>query len=255
MELDPTRMCALLVGLPAVRVLGIDDVVGGPLVVYVEQLLDRRPGCRECGQLPRVKDRPPVQLVDLPCFGRPTRLVWRKHRWVCPDRCVASWTGEDVELAPVRAALTTRAGRWACRQVGRHGRTVADVAEELGCDWHTVNDAVVDYGQVLIDDPGRIGEVTALGLDETLFWREGRWKRQHWCTSMVNVAGGQLLDVVEGRTAAGPIRWLEAGDEQWRAGVAWGVLDLSGPYRRAFNEAPPPRRAGGGPVPRDQGAP
>ncbi|MFZ0491867.1 MAG: hypothetical protein WAM81_01570, partial [Acidimicrobiia bacterium] len=35
---------------------------------------------------------------------------------------------------------------------------------ELGRDWHTVNDAVIAYGQALIDDDSdRIGEVTALG--------------------------------------------------------------------------------------------
>jgi len=232
-------MCELLVGLP-VRILGVDDVdADAPIVVFVEHRVDRRPGCPECGQVARVKDRPPVLLVDLPCFGRPTRLVWRKHRWRCPDACVASWTGEDIELAPPRAALTTRAGRWACRQVGRHGRTVADVAEELGCDWHTVNDAVVAYGRVLVEDPDRIGPVRAVGLDETLFCREGRWRRQLWCTSIVNVAGGQLLDLVPGRTATGPIRWLEDRDDAWRANIRWGVLDLSGPYRRAFDVALP----------------
>jgi uncharacterized membrane protein len=29
-------MCALLVGLPAVRVLGVEAVAGGPIVVHVE---------------------------------------------------------------------------------------------------------------------------------------------------------------------------------------------------------------------------
>jgi hypothetical protein len=28
-------------------------------------------------------------------------------------------------------------------QVGRHGRSVTEVADDLQCDWHTVNDAVV----------------------------------------------------------------------------------------------------------------
>ncbi len=28
-------------------------------------------------------------------------------------------------------------------EVGREGRTIADIARELGCDWHTVMDAVV----------------------------------------------------------------------------------------------------------------
>ena len=52
--------------------------------------------------------------------------------------------------------------------------SVAEVAKELGCDWHTVNDAVVRYGEALVDDPDRFGDVSALGLDEVLFVRRGR---------------------------------------------------------------------------------
>jgi hypothetical protein len=48
------------------------------------------------------------------------------------------------------AAVATRAARWATVQVGRHGRTVAEVADDLDCDWHTVMDAVVVYGKPLI---------------------------------------------------------------------------------------------------------
>lgn len=48
MEVDPTRMCELLVGLRAVNVLGMND-------------------------------RPMVVLVDRACFGRPARLVWHRH--------------------------------------------------------------------------------------------------------------------------------------------------------------------------------
>jgi hypothetical protein len=31
-----------------------------------------------------VKDRDTVELTDLPCFGTPAVLVWRKTRWLCP---------------------------------------------------------------------------------------------------------------------------------------------------------------------------
>jgi transposase len=180
-EVDPTRMCELLFGLPAVNVLGIDDRVDA-VVVYVESR-QSKPGCPSCGTAAWVKDRPPVELVDLPCFGRRARLVWHKHRWRCPDGdCeVGSWTGEDPRISPPRGAMTDRAGRWVCDQVGRLGRIVAEVARELGCDWHTVNDAVMVYGAALIDaDTDRIGEVSALGLDETLFCRQGHWRTQQW---------------------------------------------------------------------------
>jgi transposase len=126
-ERDPTRMCALPVGLVDVGVLGVEDDGGGsPLVVHVEST-GRRSGCPECGLLGWSKDRPKVTLVDLPCFGRPTRLVWHKHRLCCPDGCLRSWTVEVPAIAPPRQALTTRAGKWATIQVGRHGRTVNEV--------------------------------------------------------------------------------------------------------------------------------
>lgn len=241
METNATRMCALLVGLPDVAVTAVDDRSGGPLRVHVEA----RPGvvgCPGCGSRAWVKDRPTVVLVDLPAFGRSTRLVWRKHRRRCPepDCEVGTWTDDHPGIAPARAAITDRAGRWATAQVGREGRSVADVARELGCDWHTIMDAVMAYGTPLVDDPGRIGEVHALGLDETLFARTGRWRTQSWCTSIVDVGRpAQLLDVVAGRSATGPSAWLEARPPAWRKAIRWGVLDLSGPYRKTFTDTLP----------------
>ena len=50
------------------------------LRVHVETRVSRT-GCARCGVIARVKDRPVIELVDLPSFGRPTRLVWHKRRW------------------------------------------------------------------------------------------------------------------------------------------------------------------------------
>ena len=141
-----------------------------------------------------------------------------------------------------------RAGRWVTAQVGELGRTVSEVARELSCDWHTVNDAVIAYGTALIDgDPDRIGEVTALGLDETLFHRQGRWRSQVWCTSIVNLDpdGARLLDVVAGRSATGPSRWLAARPAKWREAIRYGVLDLSGPPSQGLPGRLARRCAGG----------
>ncbi len=178
-----------------------------------------------------------MELVDLPAFGRQVRLMWRKHRLVCtrPECPVGSWTMESPAIASPRLALTDRAGRWVTEQVGRWGRTVNEVALELGCDWHTINDAVIAYGSALVEDPARIGEPTALGLDETLFVRIGTWRRQFWSTSIVDVGAGALLDVVPGRSGVEPCRRLAARDEEWRARIEWATLDLSGPYRAVFD--------------------
>ncbi len=185
-----------------------------------------------------IKDRPQVELVDLPAFGRPARLVWRKHRWSCrsPACSVESWTEEALSIGAARLVMTDRAGRWVTEQVGRWGRTVNEVAVELGCDWHTVNDTVVAYGTALVDDDAdRIGTVTALGLDETLFVHDGPWRRQLWSTSIVDVRAGRLLDIVAGRSTAGPCAWLAARDQDWLDDIEYATLDLSGPYRAVFD--------------------
>jgi hypothetical protein len=69
-------------------------------------------------------------------------------------------------------------------------------------------DAVTLYGTALIDDPNRFGAVSAIGLDETLFARQGQFRRRPWPTQIIDVAQGQLLDVclvvmLRGRDAAG----------------------------------------------------
>ena len=151
--MDARRVCELLVGLPDVRVLGVVGERDGPLRVHVETR-DARPSCARCADVVVIKDRPSVELVDLPCFGRSTRLVWRKRRWSCPNRACAtgSWTEGQPAIAASRLVMTDRAGRWVTEQVGRHGRTVNEVAVELGCEWHTVNDTVVSYGTARVDD-------------------------------------------------------------------------------------------------------
>ncbi|MBK9178730.1 MAG: ISL3 family transposase [Acidimicrobiales bacterium] len=235
MSLDATCSCELLVGLPDVEVLEVVER-DGQLVVTVATR-GSRPGCAECGGPVMTKDRSDVSLADLPCFGRPTTLVWRKVRWSCPSPAcpVGSFTEQAPEIAAPRLAITDRAGRWATVQVGRRGRSVAEVAGELGCGWHAVMDAVVGYGEALIDDPDRFADVEALGLDETLHVRQGPWHTQSWSTQIVDVGSGQLLDVVAGRSSSGPCAWLAERPDAWLDGVRWGAMDLSGPYRKVFD--------------------
>ncbi|MGY9074302.1 MAG: ISL3 family transposase, partial [Acidimicrobiales bacterium] len=182
------------------------------------------------------KDQRPVELVDLAVFGRQARLVWHKFRWSCPAaRCeVGSFTETVDHIAAARLAMTDRAGRWVTEQVGRNGRTVNEIAVELGCDWHTINNTVIAYGTPLVEDPDRISDVEALGLDETLFARIGRWRHQWWSTSIVDVGRGQLLDVIEGRSSKGACEWLAGRDQPWLDAIRFATLDLSGPWRLAF---------------------
>lgn len=92
---------------------------------------------------------------------------------------MVSWTVDDLVISSSRLALTNRVGRLATEQVGRWGRTVNEVAVELGFDWHTVNDFVIAYAlcfrraqplerrriaPVLVDDPNRVASPPPLGL-------------------------------------------------------------------------------------------
>jgi hypothetical protein len=127
--LDRTRWPELLVGLERVEVLEVARASGGQLHVAIETT-DRLAGCPGCGCRARVKDRDPVPLADLPVFGSPVELVWLKRRWRCPEPAcpVGSWTEDRPDIAPARAAMTSRAGQWATREVGAEVHTVTYAA-------------------------------------------------------------------------------------------------------------------------------
>lgn len=74
---------------------GVLEVTESPdgLVVTVETTAAVA-WCRWCGVRGEAQDRMLVEIRDLPCFGRPARLVWRKRRWRCrQELCDAkTWT-------------------------------------------------------------------------------------------------------------------------------------------------------------------
>ena len=110
METDPTRMCELLVGLPDVNVVGVGD---WPLFLRIAiSTRALRPSCPSCGGVVWRHGVDEVELVDLPCFGRQTRLVWLKQRWRCPNMlcAVVTFVESDDRIAADRAAITDRAG-------------------------------------------------------------------------------------------------------------------------------------------------
>jgi hypothetical protein len=102
-EVDPIRMCELLVGLPEVIVLGVEDRGGGAIAVHVEQA-GERPSCPGCAGPLVVKDRETVKLVDLAVFGRQARLCWRKVRFACLDRIAGLPPGRGRILGSRRLA-------------------------------------------------------------------------------------------------------------------------------------------------------
>ena len=240
MEKDSKRIAEILVGLSDINLIGVEENVKGPLRIHIESR-GLRPLCPSCGGRVHQNGLRIVELVDLPAFGRNVLLIWSKRRWRCANKeCPQpSFSDADPRIAPSRLRLTDRAGRWATQAVGLGRRSVSSVAKELDCDWHTINDAVIAYGGPMVDDPSRFGAVDALGLDEILFYRQGKYHRQNWATTIVDVRSPTLLDVVPGRGGEHPKAWIMDQDQEWRDGVRWGTLDLSGGYRSVFRTVLP----------------
>lgn len=217
-------------GLDGFRVLAVTET-SAEVVIEIETTVDRV-GCSGCGVRAEAQDRMPVNVRDLPVFGRPARLVWLKRRWRCREPLCAerTWT-EMSEHVSSRAVLTTRAGVEACRQVGKNARPVSELADELGVCWWTVMAAVDEHGRPLVEDPARVGEVRSLGVDETSFLAANRHHPTLYATGLVDLDQRIMIDMVEGNSAADLRRWLDTQAPAWLEGIEVVATDLAESYR------------------------
>jgi transposase len=202
-------------------------------------MIEQVPGvvrCPTCGGPAEVKERPVVHYVDLPVCGTPMSLAWRKHRMRCvtPTCAKKTWVLQDHRIAAKNCLLTTRAAKWATVQVGG-GRTVSEVAAELHCDWHTVNDAVITYGEALLDaDRKRLNQTTAIGLDETSFVRLGPKKHTTFATTVADVENHQIIDILPTRKYQDVAGWIGHQPEAWKQRISYGALDMSATYAAVY---------------------
>ena len=206
----------------------------------VEQVVDRV-SCPSCSERVEVKERPVVKYVDLPVYGTPMRLAWKKHRVQClnPTCAKKSWVLGDHRIAAKKCLLTTRAAKWATVQVGT-GRTVSEVAAELDCDWHTVNDAVTTYGSALLKaDRKRLNRTTAIGLDETNFIRPGSHSHSDYATTVADVENHQIIDILPSRKYVDVAKWLHKQPRAWKERISYGALDMSDSYALVFSTVLP----------------
>ena len=63
------------------------------------------------------------------------------------------------------------------------GGGVREPLATWGCDGHAVNDTMLAYGQLLVDNPERIAPIQATGKDQTLFNRLGQYRTQQRATT------------------------------------------------------------------------
>ncbi len=220
-----------LVAMPGFAV-GAQVEVDGEWWLYVETTAEVA-GCRECGTRAVGHGRRRVKVRDLPIAGRPVVLIWAKRMWACPepDCATRTWTETHPEIG-ARSGLTERARAEMCRRVGEDEDSVAEVARAFGVGWHTAMAAVRDHGEPLVDEPGRLEAVEALGLDETVMLHAGPTRRTTYVTSFVELRRARLLDVVAGRSAKAVHDWLDERSEQWLRRIGVVALD---PFRGYAN--------------------
>jgi transposase len=139
----------------------------------------------------------------------------------------------DHRIAAKSCLLTTRAAKWATVQVGG-GRTVSEVAAELDCDWHTVNDAVTTYGAALLAaDRRRLNRTAAIGLDETSFVRLAD-HHTSYATTVCDVEHHQIIDILPSRNFVDVAGFLDKQPAAWKNRIAFGALDMSPTYAAVY---------------------
>ena len=241
--------CDLLVGLEGFHVIDVTEHAG--VVRVVVETPAEPTGCRSCGVIAHSHGRRDVRLIDVPCFGRPVRLVWRKRTWRCAEeKCPArSFTEQHEDLAGPRALLTTRACWWAINQLRREHASVAGLARQFGTTWRTVWRSIQPLLEQMAADPARFADVTTLGVDEHI-WHHvstkpvedgGRGPKE--LTGMVDLTRDEhgrvrarLLDLVPGRSGKAYADWLEDRGAGFRKGVKVAALDPFQGYKTAIDD-------------------
>lgn len=232
---QPTEILQALVGLKDVVVLQYERR-GSDVELMVERVLGTLV-CPTCAARAQVKERPVVRYVDLPVYGVPMSLAWKKHRLRCvnPTCVTKTWVLEDHRIAAKSCLLTTRAAKWATVQVGG-GRTVSEVAAELACDWHTVNDAVITYGEALLEaDRKRLNKTSAIGLDETSFVKLGSRVHTDYATTVADVENHQIIDILPSRNYTDVAGWIDKQPAAWKERIRFGALDMSATYAAVYS--------------------
>jgi transposase len=229
------------------RVLEVQRVDTTTVKVIIEQTARAGP-CPECGVFSgAVKERPWMQLKDLPISGQTVQLWWRKRRLVCgEDLCPRRTFTLTSAAVRSRARVTERLRHRVAMAIASSNRAVSDVAREFGVSWPTAHKALVDAAARWLPEPE---PTSRLGIDETRF-RSVRWildgitwrRSDPWLTSFVNCSRdgpGSLLGLAPGRTGACVREWLAAQSEEFRKMIKIVVIDPSGPFASGIRAALP----------------
>lgn len=231
----------------------IRDQDGSRSVVIATAIYEA--ACPACGVLSsRVHQRTVQRLADVPFDGR-VEVAWLKKRWKCTEvLCAKKTFTEHTGQVPPRARLTQRLRDAILEAVAGEVRAVDRVAGQFGVSWPTVQ-RLIDRAAAVLAAWRRTRPrlVRQLGIDEHRFrsvrWFKdpadpvGSWQRiEPWMTTFVDLATGEVIDVVDGRDSRAVATWLAAQPRWWRRRVEVVAIDPSASFRSAVRRWLPKAR-------------
>jgi transposase len=144
---------------------------------------------------------------DLPCAGRPIRLLLTVKKFVCRQtKCPRKIFVERLpDLIEVSSRLTKRL-RSAVQDIGF--ATCGKGGERLSCKLGmSISDATLLWSLSLVPPP-EIGSVEVIGIDD---WSYRRGKR--FGSILVDLRTHKIIDLLPERTVESVVAWLEAHPE------------------------------------------
>jgi transposase len=144
---------------------------------------------------------------DLPCVGRPIRLVLTVRKFFCrnPDCSGKVFTERLPDFLEVSSRLTKRL-RTSVQEIGFAicGKGGERLSDKLGMP---ISDASMLWSLFLVPLP-EIGQVRVVGVDDWS-WRRGK----RFGSILVNLETHKIIDVLADREAESVKRWLAAHPE------------------------------------------
>jgi transposase len=144
---------------------------------------------------------------DLPCAGRPIRLVLTVRKFFCrnPDCSRKVFTERLPDFIEVSSRLTKRL-RTAVQGIGfaTCGKGGEGLSDKLGMP---ISDATVLWSLFLVPLP-EVGQVQVVGVDDWS-WRRGK----KFGSILVNLQTHKIVDLLADREAESVKRWLAAHPE------------------------------------------
>lgn len=228
--------------LPDYRVVDAVDLPDGGRRVTVAST--DPPGCPGCGVIAtKVHSRRLQRIRDVPVAGA-VEVVWAKRRWFCLEPlCGRGTFAEATTQVPRFARSSQRLKEQVVAAVIDSGRAVAEVARAHRISWWLVQAALTRAAATVLPDVDDV-IVTRLGIDEhryrsVRFFRDqdGAWRRyEPWMTTLVDLATGQVLGIVDGRDSTAVSTWLAERSPAWREQVQVVAIDPSAAFRKALRE-------------------